>query len=49
VLVAAGIDPRARGEALTVGEFAAIAAAAGSSSYGGKLSPSGRRREEVNP
>jgi 16S rRNA (adenine1518-N6/adenine1519-N6)-dimethyltransferase len=49
VLVAAGIDPRARGEALAVGEFAAIAAAAGSSSYGGKLSPSGRRREEVNP
>jgi 16S rRNA (adenine1518-N6/adenine1519-N6)-dimethyltransferase len=49
VLVAAGIDPRARGESLSVGEFAAIAAAAGSSPYGGKLSPSGSRREEVNP
>jgi 16S rRNA (adenine1518-N6/adenine1519-N6)-dimethyltransferase len=30
-LVAAGVDPRARGEQLTVGQFAAIAAAAGTS------------------
>jgi 16S rRNA (adenine1518-N6/adenine1519-N6)-dimethyltransferase len=30
VLVAAGVDPRARGEQLPVGRFAAIAAAAGS-------------------
>jgi len=48
VLVAAGIDPRARGEALSVGEFAAIAAAAGSSAYGGKLSPSAAQPEEVD-
>jgi 16S rRNA (adenine1518-N6/adenine1519-N6)-dimethyltransferase len=48
VLVAAGIDPRARGEALSVGEFAAIAAAAESSAYGGKLSPSAAQPEEVD-
>jgi 16S rRNA (adenine1518-N6/adenine1519-N6)-dimethyltransferase len=49
VLVAAGIDPRARGESLTVEQFAAIAAAAMEPGYGGKLSETGRRREEVNP
>jgi 16S rRNA (adenine1518-N6/adenine1519-N6)-dimethyltransferase len=38
VLVEAGISPQARGEALTVQQFAAIAAA------GGKLSPSDARR-----
>jgi 16S rRNA (adenine1518-N6/adenine1519-N6)-dimethyltransferase len=47
VLVAAGISPQARGESLTVGEFAAIAAAAKLSGYGGKLSPSERQSEEV--
>ncbi len=41
VLVAAGVDPQARGEALTVGQFAAIASAAKLSGGGGKLSPSG--------
>jgi 16S rRNA (adenine1518-N6/adenine1519-N6)-dimethyltransferase len=40
VLRAAGVSPQARGEALTVGEFAAIAAAAKVSGPGGKLSPS---------
>ena len=49
VLVAAGIDPRARGESLSVEQFAAIAAAAMEPGYGGKLSETGRRREEVNP
>ena len=49
VLVAAGINPKARGESLSVGEFAAIAAAAKTSGYGGKLSPSGSRHEEVDP
>jgi 16S rRNA (adenine1518-N6/adenine1519-N6)-dimethyltransferase len=47
VLVAAGVDPQARGEALTVGQFAAIAAAAKLSGLGGKLSPSGAQIEEV--
>jgi 16S rRNA (adenine1518-N6/adenine1519-N6)-dimethyltransferase len=41
VLRAAGISPQARGEALTVGEFAAIAAAAKAAGHGGKLSRSG--------
>ncbi|HET6532247.1 MAG TPA: 16S rRNA (adenine(1518)-N(6)/adenine(1519)-N(6))-dimethyltransferase RsmA [Actinoplanes sp.] len=49
VLVAAGIDPRARGESLSVREFAAIAAAARASGCGGTISQSGNRREEVNP
>jgi 16S rRNA (adenine1518-N6/adenine1519-N6)-dimethyltransferase len=49
VLVAAGIDRRARGESLSVEQFAAIAAAAEEAGYGGKLSATGRRREEVNP
>jgi 16S rRNA (adenine1518-N6/adenine1519-N6)-dimethyltransferase len=44
VLVAAGISPQARGESLTVTQFAAIAAAARLSVPGGKLSPS----EEVD-
>ena len=45
VLVAAGISPQARGEALSVGQFAAIAAAGGGS---GKLSPSDPQPEEVD-
>jgi 16S rRNA (adenine1518-N6/adenine1519-N6)-dimethyltransferase len=48
VLIAAGVDPQARGEALTVGQFAAIAAAAQLSEPGGKLSASGRQQEEVD-
>jgi 16S rRNA (adenine1518-N6/adenine1519-N6)-dimethyltransferase len=48
VLVAAGISPQARGESLTVAEFAAIAAAGKTSAYGGKLSPSGAQPEEVD-
>jgi 16S rRNA (adenine1518-N6/adenine1519-N6)-dimethyltransferase len=40
VLVAAGISPQARGESLTVRQFADIAAAANLSGPGGKLSPS---------
>jgi 16S rRNA (adenine1518-N6/adenine1519-N6)-dimethyltransferase len=48
VLVAAGIDPRARGESLSVREFAAIAAAAKPSGYGGTISASGSRPEEVD-
>ncbi|MEV4636162.1 16S rRNA (adenine(1518)-N(6)/adenine(1519)-N(6))-dimethyltransferase RsmA [Actinoplanes sp. NPDC049548] len=48
VLVAAGVNPQARGESLTVTEFAAVAAAAISHGYGGKLSASGRRHEEVD-
>ncbi|GAA2707636.1 16S rRNA (adenine(1518)-N(6)/adenine(1519)-N(6))-dimethyltransferase RsmA [Actinoplanes palleronii] len=48
VLVAAGISPQVRGEMLTVEEFVAIAAAAKTSGYGGKLSPSGAQPEEVD-
>jgi 16S rRNA (adenine1518-N6/adenine1519-N6)-dimethyltransferase len=48
VLSAAGIDPRARGESLSVAQFTAIAAAAIQAGYGGKLSQSGSRREEVD-
>ncbi|MEU7902600.1 16S rRNA (adenine(1518)-N(6)/adenine(1519)-N(6))-dimethyltransferase RsmA [Actinoplanes sp. NPDC049118] len=48
VLVAAGVSPQARGESLTVEQFAAIAAAAIAAGYGGKLSASGRRHEEVD-
>jgi 16S rRNA (adenine1518-N6/adenine1519-N6)-dimethyltransferase len=48
VLVKAGISPQARGESLTVGEFAAIAAAAKLSEHSGKLSPSGAQPEEVD-
>ncbi|GIE99181.1 16S rRNA (adenine(1518)-N(6)/adenine(1519)-N(6))-dimethyltransferase RsmA [Paractinoplanes rishiriensis] len=48
VLRAAGVSPQARGEALTVGEFAAIAAAAKLSGPGGKLSASARQQEEVD-
>jgi 16S rRNA (adenine1518-N6/adenine1519-N6)-dimethyltransferase len=48
VLVAAGVSPQARGESLTVRQFAAIAAAATGPGYGGKLSASGRRHEEVD-
>jgi 16S rRNA (adenine1518-N6/adenine1519-N6)-dimethyltransferase len=47
ILVAAGINPQARGESLTVTEFAAIAAAASNHPRGGKLTPSGRQSEEV--
>jgi 16S rRNA (adenine1518-N6/adenine1519-N6)-dimethyltransferase len=48
VLVAAGISPQARGESLTVREFAAIAAAAKLSERGGKLRPSDAQPEEVD-
>jgi 16S rRNA (adenine1518-N6/adenine1519-N6)-dimethyltransferase len=48
VLVAAGVSPQARGESLSVEQFAAIAAAALRFGYGGKLSGSGRRHEEVD-
>ena len=48
ILVAAGVSPQERGESLSVGQFAAIAAAAKLSGYGGKLSGSGRRHEEVD-
>ena len=48
VLVTAGVSPQARGESLTVQQFAAIAAAATGPAYGGKLSASGRRHEEVD-
>jgi len=48
VLVAAGVSPQARGESLTVEQFAAIAAEAMLSGYGGKLSASSRRHEEVD-
>ncbi|BFU42246.1 16S rRNA (adenine(1518)-N(6)/adenine(1519)-N(6))-dimethyltransferase RsmA [Krasilnikovia sp. MM14-A1004] len=44
-LVTAGINPQARGESLTVGQFAAIAAAGIQHGYGGKLSGT---REEVD-
>jgi 16S rRNA (adenine1518-N6/adenine1519-N6)-dimethyltransferase len=49
ILLDAAVSPRARGEALTVGEFAAIAAAALRAGYGGTISTSGARSEEVNP
>ena len=48
VLVTAGVSPQARGESLTVAQFAAIAAAAIATGHGGKLSASGRRHEEVD-
>lgn len=48
ILVMAGINPQARGESLSVREFAAIAAAADSRGYGGKLSASGVQPEEVD-
>lgn len=48
ILVAAGISPGARGEALTVEQFAAIAAAAITAGDGGTISASGRRHEEVD-
>jgi 16S rRNA (adenine1518-N6/adenine1519-N6)-dimethyltransferase len=48
ILLTAGIKPQARGESLSVEEFAAIAAAATTEGYGGKLSASGRRPEEVD-
>ncbi|MFF5295753.1 16S rRNA (adenine(1518)-N(6)/adenine(1519)-N(6))-dimethyltransferase RsmA [Paractinoplanes globisporus] len=48
VLVAAGISPQARGESLTVAQFAEIAAAAKLSGVSGKLSASGRQPEEVD-
>ena len=49
ILLDAGVSPQARGEALTVGEFAAIAAAALRAGCGGTISTSGTRSEEVNP
>ncbi|WP_041841495.1 16S rRNA (adenine(1518)-N(6)/adenine(1519)-N(6))-dimethyltransferase RsmA [Actinoplanes friuliensis] len=48
LLVAAGVSPQARGESLTVEQFAAIAAAAVTAGHTGKLSPSSRRHEEVD-
>ena len=48
ILLTAGISPQARGESLSVEEFAAIAAAATAEGYGGKLRPSGRRGEEAD-
>jgi 16S rRNA (adenine1518-N6/adenine1519-N6)-dimethyltransferase len=48
VLTAAGVSPQARGESLTVTQFAAIAAAAKASQPGGKLSPSDAQSEEVD-
>jgi 16S rRNA (adenine1518-N6/adenine1519-N6)-dimethyltransferase len=48
ILTAAGVSPQARGESLTVAQFAAIAAAAKRSGPGGKLRPSGRPQEEVD-
>jgi 16S rRNA (adenine1518-N6/adenine1519-N6)-dimethyltransferase len=48
ILVAAGVSPQARGESLTVGQFAAIAAAAKLSAPGGKLSRSGANIEGVD-
>jgi 16S rRNA (adenine1518-N6/adenine1519-N6)-dimethyltransferase len=48
VLVTAGLNPQARGESLGVREFAAIAAAAESVGYGGKLTASGQQPEEVD-
>jgi 16S rRNA (adenine1518-N6/adenine1519-N6)-dimethyltransferase len=48
VLVTAGMNPQARGESLGVGEFAAIAAAAESLGYGGKLTAVGQQPEEVD-
>jgi 16S rRNA (adenine1518-N6/adenine1519-N6)-dimethyltransferase len=46
ILTAAGISPQTRGEALTVTQFAAIAAAAQLPGPGGKLSPFARQQEE---
>jgi 16S rRNA (adenine1518-N6/adenine1519-N6)-dimethyltransferase len=48
ILTAAGVSPQARGESLTVAQFAAIAAAAGVPEPGGKLSASGAQPEEVD-
>ena len=48
VLRAAEISPQARGEALTVEEFAAIATAAEKLGFGGKLSRSGAQPQEVD-
>ena len=48
ILIAAGVSPQARGESLTVTQFAAIAAAATPSALGGKLSPSDAQPEEVD-
>jgi 16S rRNA (adenine1518-N6/adenine1519-N6)-dimethyltransferase len=48
LLRAAGVNPQARGESLTVDQFAAVAAAARQLGYGGKLSGSGRRHEEAD-
>jgi 16S rRNA (adenine1518-N6/adenine1519-N6)-dimethyltransferase len=48
ILLSAGIKPQARGESLSVEEFAAIAAAATAEGYGGKLRPTRERHEEVD-
>jgi 16S rRNA (adenine1518-N6/adenine1519-N6)-dimethyltransferase len=48
ILRAAVVDPRARGESLGVGDFAAIAAAQTSSGDGGTIGASVNRRQEVD-
>jgi 16S rRNA (adenine1518-N6/adenine1519-N6)-dimethyltransferase len=48
ILTAAGVSPQARGESLTVTQFAAIAAAARLPGPGGKLSASGAQPDEVD-
>jgi 16S rRNA (adenine1518-N6/adenine1519-N6)-dimethyltransferase len=48
VLDAAGVDPGARGEALAVEQFAAIAATAVQLGYGGKVTSVGTVAEEVD-
>jgi 16S rRNA (adenine1518-N6/adenine1519-N6)-dimethyltransferase len=49
ILRAAGVSPQARGESLSVTQFAEIAAAASELGYGGKLSRTAAEREEVDP
>jgi 16S rRNA (adenine1518-N6/adenine1519-N6)-dimethyltransferase len=48
VLVAAGISPQQRGEALSVAEFAAIAVAADAAGHGGTISRPEAQPEEVD-
>ena len=48
ILTAAGVDPGARGEALSVEQFAAVAAAAVDQGYGGKVVPDRTAQQEVD-
>jgi len=48
VLLAAGVSPQARGESLTVAEFAAIAAAGARAGVGANPGGSSRRHEDVD-